>query len=315
MHGRTYGRTIDARTISDGLGGRVNGSGFLCRCPVPGHTDKHPSLRITEIDGKVLFKCWGGCSQDAVIAALRSRGLWGGKPINETYRSRAEQGASSGDAFKAKDDPKAKDPMRSWRNASLFFRGSVTDLYLKRRAIELTDDEARSIRVASSLWHWVSKTRWPCMLARVTLADGTEITTHQTFLEFDGGGKAPIEKPRLFVSGGRTSGGAVWFGQAHLDQEFVVAEGIESALSALRIYGVKAGCAALSAGGIRQLVLPVAAQKVRIFADNDELGQSIAAARDAARRWRAEGRVVAATMSEGTGEDANDVLLRRLKFR
>src|SRR5262249_27376013 len=42
----------------------------------PAHDDSSPSLSINEGDsGKVLFRCFAGCSQDAVISALRSKGL------------------------------------------------------------------------------------------------------------------------------------------------------------------------------------------------------------------------------------------------
>ena len=69
------------------------------------------------------------------------------------------------------------------------------------------------------------------MLARVALATGEDITSHQTFIEPDGSGKAEIEKPRLFSAGGKTAGGGVWFGAADPEREFIVAEGIESTLS------------------------------------------------------------------------------------
>ena len=82
---------------------------------------------------------------------------------------------------------------------------------------------------------------------------GTIITCHQTFLQMDGSEKAPVEKPKLFPSGVDPAGAAVWFGSPDPDHEFVVAEGIESALSAMRILGVAAGCAALSTWGIRCL--------------------------------------------------------------
>ena len=213
----------------------------------------------------------------------------------------------------AKDPDGAKDPMKPWRNAGPWIRNSPVDIYLKHRGLDLTDDEAGALRFSASLFHWVTKTRWPAMVARVTLHDGTEVTSHQTFIEPDGSGKAEIEKPRLFAACDRRIGGGVWFGAADPAREFVVAEGIESCLSALRLYGVQAGCAALSDGGIRRLILPPEAQRVRIFADHDELGQSISAARDASRRWKAEGRIVRATMSEMVGEDANDVWKKRNK--
>ena len=81
--------------------------------------------------------------------------------------------------------------------------------------------------------------------------------------------------------------------------------------SGMRIFNCAYGVAALSALGISRLILPPAARRVRIFADHDELGQGLSAAREAGRRWLAEGRTVAVSISPTIGEDANDVWLRR----
>jgi putative DNA primase/helicase len=206
---------------------------------------------------------------------------------------------------------KPKDPLRSWRNAALFTRGSAADFYLRSRAIELTDNETLSLRSHTSLWHWPSQGSWPAMVALVRLADGTEITAHQTFLTADGR-KAPLgDKVRLFPAGVAPDGGGVWFGEPDAAREFIVAEGIESLLSALRIFSVSAGCAALSAGGIRRLILPPQARRVRVFADHDPLGQGVGAAREASQRWRAEGREVAVSIAAQVGWDANNVLVNR----
>ncbi len=47
---------------------------WICKCPA--HDDSHPSLWLTQKDGKTLLHCLAGCSQQDVIAALRARGLW-----------------------------------------------------------------------------------------------------------------------------------------------------------------------------------------------------------------------------------------------
>lgn len=47
----------------------------LTHCP--GHTDSTPSLSVQEKDGKVLFHCFAGCTQEQVLEALTARGLWG----------------------------------------------------------------------------------------------------------------------------------------------------------------------------------------------------------------------------------------------
>jgi RecA-family ATPase len=72
------------------------GREWLCLCPA--HNDNDPSLSITEKDGQTLFVCRAGCPQDAIIDALRSRGLWppehttAPKQIAATYNYRDKAG-------------------------------------------------------------------------------------------------------------------------------------------------------------------------------------------------------------------------------
>jgi hypothetical protein len=53
----------------------------LVHCPA--HEDKTPSLSVSESNGKILVKCHAGCSQEAVIEALRRRGIW--PPRNDDW--------------------------------------------------------------------------------------------------------------------------------------------------------------------------------------------------------------------------------------
>ena len=72
----------DARTVAFALGSALrSGAGWLARCPVPTHGrgrgDVHPSLSVLDGEaGRLLVRCHAGCSQERVIAVLRSRGLW-----------------------------------------------------------------------------------------------------------------------------------------------------------------------------------------------------------------------------------------------
>lgn len=79
----------NAAKIATGLS--CGQSGCLCsktashgagKSHCPAHSDNNPSLSVTEIDGVTLLKCRAGCSQDAVFAELRIRGLWADKSIN-----------------------------------------------------------------------------------------------------------------------------------------------------------------------------------------------------------------------------------------
>lgn len=67
---------MTAETIAATLGRytRKTGGGFMACCPA--HPDKNPSLAIDETGGALLVKCFAGCEQGEVVAALKSRGLW-----------------------------------------------------------------------------------------------------------------------------------------------------------------------------------------------------------------------------------------------
>lgn len=82
---------ITAAEISDALGGSRCGAGYLARCPA--HDDSTPSLSIA--DGQhapVIVHCYAGCSQTAVIAALRKMGLWmDGKPMSDAEHRQTEK--------------------------------------------------------------------------------------------------------------------------------------------------------------------------------------------------------------------------------
>jgi hypothetical protein len=63
------------RRLIHGLKARRTGAGWIARCPA--HEDKTPSLSIREgRTREVVLHCHAGCPQDAVIEALRARGLW-----------------------------------------------------------------------------------------------------------------------------------------------------------------------------------------------------------------------------------------------
>jgi putative DNA primase/helicase len=294
---------MNAAALAEALGGRSSGHGWTCHCPT--HVDARPSLSVAEGDGgRILIKCHAGCSQGAVIKALRKAGLWG--RYLQARPAIVRKTAVEPDAA-----AKRRDPLRAWRDG-YDVRNTLAEAYLWRRGLQLTDAEADTLRFHHSLWHWPTETWRPAMLALVKLASGEALTVHQTFLAFDGAGKAPVEKLRLFPAKTSPAGGGVWFGVADPATEFIVAEGVETALSAMRLIGVSAGCAALSELGIRKLILPPEARRVRVFADCDKAGQSLKVSRIARARWLGEGRDVQVTLPNRTGDDANSILMRRL---
>lgn len=75
--------TQSARDILTYLEKVKNMRGYwIASCPA--HKDDNPSLSVKETsDGKVLFKCHKGCSQEEVIAALKNMGAWADQPKHE----------------------------------------------------------------------------------------------------------------------------------------------------------------------------------------------------------------------------------------
>jgi putative DNA primase/helicase len=65
---------MTAALIVRALKARRSGTGSMAKCPA--HDDNNPSLSIREVDGKVLVHCHAGCSQSAVIDALKAMELW-----------------------------------------------------------------------------------------------------------------------------------------------------------------------------------------------------------------------------------------------
>src|SRR6516164_9676855 len=66
---------MNAVPTADQLREALHARGSNAHCPA--HDDQHGSLSIGEAgNGKPLLKCHAGCSQDAVISALRASGIW-----------------------------------------------------------------------------------------------------------------------------------------------------------------------------------------------------------------------------------------------
>ena len=84
---------ITIHDIARGLEAKRTNTGWVARCPA--HQDLTPSFTLREQNGKILVRCHAGCTQDEVLAALRSRGLWpetarNGEPRTPPDPDRAE---------------------------------------------------------------------------------------------------------------------------------------------------------------------------------------------------------------------------------
>jgi hypothetical protein len=165
------------------------------------------------------------------------------------------------------------------------------------------------------------------MVALVEHVERGAVGVHCTYLRPDGSGKADVEPQKAMF--GPVRGGAVRFGMPRAGEWFAVAEGIETALSIVVACRMPVW-AALSTGGMKNLILPPEVTRVVTIADNDpqardkrtgELkfhadGRPIFPGQDAARvaatRWLTEGRHVRLALPPEAGTDFNDVLTGRV---
>ena len=53
----------------------------MARCPC--HDDNSPSLHVEDKNGKVVFYCHAGCSQEDLIAEFKALGLWASTGAND----------------------------------------------------------------------------------------------------------------------------------------------------------------------------------------------------------------------------------------
>src|SRR5665213_3625415 len=121
---------MNAAEIVKALGGRWNGHHGSARCPA--HEDRDPSLSIDERDGKILLKCFAGCDNRDVIAALRSRHLWPDTPSGgrsrEHHRRRRQNFPPAG---KTPQQVERSELARErWRNSG-GIEGTIAEWYLR----------------------------------------------------------------------------------------------------------------------------------------------------------------------------------------
>jgi putative DNA primase/helicase len=284
-----------ARDVAAALGdARQEGHGWRCRCPLHGGG----CLVLRDGDGgRLLVTCWGGCARLDVLAELRrlellDKSLFGPPMPTLIVDHRGD----------VRSIARAK---RNWDRAERAEGSPVARRYLPGRAITMAPPA--TLRWAPRCWHGSANRELPAMIGLVEHVERGMVGIHRTYLRADGNAKADIPKDWQKRALGPIGGGAVRLGMPQPGAWFAVGEGIETILSVMTACAVP-GWAALSAGGLRALILPSEATHVIVCADNDLNGIGQRAADDAAERWLVEGRRVRLAIPPHAGTDFNDLL-------
>lgn len=142
------------------------------------------------------------------------------------------------------------------------------------------------------------------MIAKVMGHDDVPATLHRTYLTADGH-KAAVTDPRRLMNGDLPKGCAVRL--APYTDVLGIAEGIETAFSASKMFGVPCW-AALNAGMLSSWIPPTDVKKIIVFGDNDLSFTGQEASYALARRLRSQEFDVRVEIPPDVDTDWNNVL-------
>jgi putative DNA primase/helicase len=283
--------SIDLAALAKRAGGYFDG--VNANIPGPGHSkvDRSLSLAIGR-KGQLIAHSFAGDGAAAIDAHLKSLGV----DVSSAHVS-SEALRASERAGRAKASATARLAIELWREASPI-ADTPAARYLEGRGIVAPHPPALRFHPRCPDGPF----KRPALIAARTLLDAPDraVSIQRTFLRNDGGGKAntPDAKKTL----GACKGGGVVLGV--IGDELVIAEGVETALSASVIFAMPA-VATLGTSFTRGLVVPERVRRVLIAADNDEPG--LHAAQALAARLRKEGRDVRIETPPSAFKDFNDL--------
>lgn len=281
-----------ARTIVESLQGTWSRGKGMCCCPA--HDDRTPSLSVTLGRKAILFHCFAGCSNEEVIAALdrqgvRSRDLFDGS--GAVAADRLEKRTFNSNA------------RRLWHSATAISDGPAEG-YLAQRGILRASDQLRYLE-RTPLGPRGAVQFVPAMLAAVTTDMGI-IAIHRTFLDAPNAKLAAFDRPKRAL--GSLGCGAVRLAPPAAGR-LGLAEGIESALSAMQLFGIPCW-ATLGNERFGLVAIPESVRELHLFIDNDAGGEL--AERRALKAYPAPGRVIQPRAPASAAFDWNDELKARL---
>lgn len=334
-------RMLDARadTLAKELlpDGRRNGHEWVARCPwrgdrTPGSFSVHlggaksgvwrdfaanEGGDMLDLVGRVLF---GGDKKRAITWAKRWLGLDAGDPAAIEQVRRATPSPEAIGELEAKEaEERKKAAFRLWLAGTRNILDGPVDRYLRGRGIALAGlgHVPGAMRFHPALWHEPSKRKWPAMVTAIAGPDGRFVACHRTWLEIQADGtvrKAPVANNKMTLGGWR--GGAIRLWRANNDAfkkigagDIVdITEGIEDGLSVAAAMPEARVIAAISVSGFGSVALPPAVTHVRLWAQNGDGPEAVAAFDAAVAAHHEAGRVVLIPAIPASIKDVNDLL-------
>lgn len=275
------------------LGGVWKPGGAMCLCPA--HADRSPSLSVRVGDHALLFKCFAGCdSRDVIHEILR---------LDEKALHHAERTTPSS-ARMPTDLWRRQQALRLWDEARPLI-GTPAEIYLRRRRIAWLPNALR-FHPRTPLGQGGEVDFRPAMIAALhdggLHEEGRFVAIQRTFFDRDDARRArDLADPRMTL--GRPDRAAVMLASAA--SVLGLAEGVETALSAMILFGIPVW-ATLGSERLHQIAIPDRVTRLVLFPDNDIAGEIGTA--NAMEVYAMPGRLIETEYPPMGFKDWNDVL-------
>lgn len=272
-------------------------SGKHTACPMCGGKDR---FRFDDKEGKGTYFC-SGCGAGTGIDLVQKLNNWDFR----TAACEIDKVVGNVDFVAPKPALDAAKRARLlndlWRAGRPVVAGDPVSRYLASRRLQLPASP-RVLRYVAST-HAPAGGDHPCMVAMIADADGAPASLHRTFLGPNG--KADIEQPRAAMPGAISDGAAIRLTDP--SATLGIAEGIETALAATKLFGIPVW-AAINSTQLAKWQPPAGTRTVVVFGDNDQKFGGAAAAYALAHRLATRRDPVAVTVKipDAIGHDWAD---------
>jgi putative DNA primase/helicase len=275
-------------------------SGKHTACPMCGGKDR---FRFDDKEGKGTYFC-SGCGAGTGMDLVQKLNGWDFR----TAASEIDKIVGNVDFVAPKPALDAAKRTRLlndlWRSGTPAGPGDAIARYLGSRRLQLPSnsrvlryvDKALAPENSGGGWH-------PCMVAMISDTDGKPASLHRTFLGPNG--KADLDEPRAAMPGAIPDGAAIRLTDPAAT--LGIAEGIETALAATKLFGIPVW-AAINSTQLAKWQPPAGTQTVVVFGDNDQKFGGAAAAYALAHRLATRRDPVAVTVKipDAIGHDWAD---------
>ncbi len=272
-------------------------SGKHTACPLCGGKDR---FRFDDKEGKGTYFC-SGCGAGTGMDLVQKLNGWDFR----TAAGEIDKIVGNVDFVAPKPALDAAKRTRLlndlWRSGTPAAPGDAIARYLASRRLPLPTNP-RVLRYVANT-RAPSGSTHPCMVAMIAGQDGTPTSLHRTFLGPNG--KADLDEPRATMPGAIPDGAAIRLTDPAAT--LGIAEGIETALAATKLFGIPVW-AAINSTMLAKWQPPADTCTVVVFGDNDQKFGGAAAAYALAHRIATgrDPRAVTVKIPETIGHDWAD---------